>query len=99
MMAFSCVDGLGIASMFSAAMTTAQEYVQVSGRAAAILVCGSSLGKSSLPLLVVYSYSNFGQRAFPATMCAIVALEGLAICALLSVGRKVSTQFRSIESP
>ena len=79
--------------MFSAAITSAEMYVQVSGRAAAILVCGSSMGKSTLPLLVVFSYSSFGPRAFAAVMLVIVAFEAIAIYALFNVGRRVSTQF------
>lgn len=81
--------GLGIAPMFSAAMTSAQEYVHVSGRAASILVCGSSLGKSTLPLAVTTSFSRYGNMAFPAVLGGIVICEAFAICCMICVGSRI----------
>ena len=87
--------GLGIAPMFSAAMTSAQEYVHVSGRAASILVCGSSLGKSTLPLAVTTSFDHYGNMAFPAVLGVIVACEAVAICTMVCVGSTVLERYRA----
>jgi hypothetical protein len=138
----AAVYGLGIAPMFSAAMTSAQvrnakpfpsqgriltendglnllrqgrdrrektelrkgwrlklthllqEYVHVSGRAASILVCGSSIGKSTLPLAITTGYAHYGNVAFPAILGWIVCMEAIAICCMICVGRRVLARFR-----
>ena len=94
----AAVYGLGIAPMFSAAMTSAQEYAHISGRAASILVCGSSLGKSTLPLAVTTSFSYYGNLAFPATLGAIVTCEAVAIGCMVCVGSRVLQQHRALGS-
>lgn len=91
----AAVYGLGIAPMFSAAMTSAQEYAHISGRAASILVCGSSLGKSTLPLAVTTSFSFFGNLAFPATLGAIVTCEAVAIGCMICAGSRVLKRHRA----
>ncbi len=87
--------GLGIAPMFSAAMTSAQEYVHISGRAASILVCGSSIGKSTLPLAVTTCFSHYGNFAFPAVLGGIVTCDALAICCMICVGSTTLQRHRA----
>lgn len=67
--------GLGMASMFPCMMSLVEEFIDLTGRTASIIVVGAALGEMLIPMTVGALFGSKGPRSFPPAVLAFCFLS------------------------